>query len=167
MRSVSLEGAARLAAPLYLSLLAGFILGFELAWLLMKCTWLDMRFPGEAAIPAGLLLGLGGGVWCRLRPLWVPARRRLLWLLVAGGLPLLYAAASAPRALWQTAPILFRQALGLPPLPPLAFWATKTLFNSHGYRRADIALWGIVAIGAGILLHSVLGRLPGLNHHLN
>lgn len=122
MRSVNLEGAACLAAPLYLSLLAGFILGFELAWLLMKCTWLDMRFPGEAAIPAGILLGLGSGVWCRLRPPRPPALRRLFWLQMAGGLPLLYAAARAPGAFWQTAPILFRQALGLPHIPPLAFW---------------------------------------------
>jgi hypothetical protein len=69
----------------------------------------------------------------------------------------LRAAAVPSSALELMLPLLFAGAL------VLAFWTTKTLFNAHNYRRADVAILGFVAVLVALGLVALSERAGWFN----
>lgn len=97
-------------------------MGFDLAWLLMKVTWIDMRFPTEVFIPIGLALGGVAGVFLFLNKLSPQVVRTFKIILLFLTALTVFTFLIDLKAAWFVAPIMVRSGLKLPFLNHLYFW---------------------------------------------
>lgn len=108
----------------YKGLIIGFIIGFNVAWLTMKITWVDMRFPTEVFIPAGLILGLLAGIVATFYKFpGVIVKSHLVILFISSMMTIVTFMVNM-KAAYFVAPIIVRSGLKLKSLEPGNFWAS-------------------------------------------